>query len=52
MEPVEEKIVPTLSENDKKSQSQRKVIKLLLWAGSLAIVAILVYIVYTVVSLV
>ena len=50
--PVEEKIVPTLSENDKKSQSQRKVIKLLLWAGSLAIVAILVYIVYTVVSLV
>lgn len=50
--PVEEKIVPTLSENDKKSQSQRKVIKLLLWAGSLAIVAILVYIVYTVFSLV
>ena len=50
--PVEEKIVPTLSENDKKAQSQRKVIKLLLWAGSLAIVAILVYIVYTVVSLV
>ena len=42
--PVEEKVVPPLSVEDKKSRSQRRLIKLLLWTGSVVAVAILAYI--------
>lgn len=44
----EEKVAPELSAEDKKSQSQRKLIKSLLWIGGIAIIGILAYIVYQV----
>lgn len=49
--PKEEKIVPTLSSEDQKSQQQRRLIKTLLWIGGFSAVAILGYIVYQVVML-
>lgn len=50
--PVEEKVAPQLTEQDKKSQSQRKLVKTLLWVSGLAVVALLVYIIFAVVALV
>ena len=49
--PKEEKIVPTLSSEDQKSQQQRRLIKTLLWIGGFSAVAILGYIIYQVVML-
>lgn len=49
--PTEEKVSPELSVQDKKSQQQRKLTKLLLWLGGIAIVALLVYIIYGAVML-
>lgn len=49
--PVEEKVAPQLTDQDKKSQSQRKLIKSLLIVCGVAIVAIFVYVIYSVVSL-
>lgn len=49
--PVEEKVAPKLTDQDKKSQNQRKLIKSLLVICGVAIVAIIVYVIYTVVSL-
>lgn len=49
--PKEEKIVPTLSSEDQKSQQQRRFIKTLLWIGGFSAVAILGYIIYQVVML-
>ena len=51
-QPKEEKIVPTLSTEDQKSQQQRRLIKTLLWVGGISVVAIFGYIVYQVVMLV
>ncbi len=50
--PVEEKVAPTLTEQDKKSQSQRKLVKTLLWLSGIAVVALAIYIVFAVVALV
>ena len=50
--PKEEKIVPTLSSEDQKSQQQRRLIKTLLWIGGFSAVAILGYIIYQVAMLV
>lgn len=47
----EEKVTPELSEQDKKTRQQRKLIKALLWIGGLTIVALLIYIVYCAVML-
>ena len=44
-QPKEEKIVPTLSTEDQKSQQQRRLIKTLLWVGGISVVAIFGYIV-------
>lgn len=51
-QPKEEKIVPTLSPEDQKSQQQRRLIKTLLWVGGISVVAIFGYIVYQVAMLV
>ena len=51
-QPKEEKIVPTRSPEDQKSQQQRRLIKTLLWVGGISVVAIFGYIVYQVVMLV
>ena len=51
-QPKEEKVVPTLSTEDQKSQQQRRLIKTLLWVGGISVVAIFGYIVYQVVMLV
>ena len=51
-QPKEEKIVPTLSTEDQKSQQQRRLIKTLLWVGGISVVAIFGYIVYQVAMLV
>lgn len=48
----EEKIVPTLSSEDQKSQQQRRLIKTLLWVGGFSVAGILGYIIYQVVMLV
>lgn len=50
--PVEEKVAPQLSEQDKKSQSQRKLVKTLLWLSGVAVVALVIYIVFAVVTLI
>lgn len=50
--PVEEKVAPKLTEQDKKSQSQRKLVKTLLWLSGIAVVALVIYIVFAVVALV
>ncbi len=49
--PTEEKVAPELSEADKKSRSQRKLIKGLLWVASVVAVALFVYVIYGVVML-
>lgn len=51
-QPKEEKIVPTLSTEDQKSQQQRRLIKTMLWVGGISVVAIFGYIVYQVAMLV
>ena len=51
-QPKEEKIVPTLSSEDQKSQQQRRLIKTLLWVGGISVVVIFGYIVYQVAMLV
>lgn len=51
-QPKEEKIVPTLSTEDQKSQQQRRLIKTLLWVGGISVVVIFGYIVYQVAMLV
>ena len=51
-QPKEEKIVPTLSTEDLKSQQQRRLIKTLLWVGGISVVAIFGYVVYQVAMLV
>lgn len=48
----EEKIVPTLSSEDQKSQQQRRLIKTLLWVGGFSVAGILGYIIYQVAMLV
>ena len=48
---VEEKVAPQLTDQDKKSQSQRKLIKSLLVVCGVAIVAIIIYVIYTAMSL-
>lgn len=48
----EEKIVPTLSSEDQKSQQQRRLIKTLLWVGGFSVAGILGYIIYQVTMLV
>ena len=50
--PKEEKIVPTLSSEDQKSQQQRRLIKTLLWVGGFSVAGILGYIIYQIVMLV
>lgn len=50
--PVEEKIAPQLSAHDKKSQSQRKLIKTLLWSISFVIIVIIAYMAYVVWTLI
>ena len=51
-QPKEEKIVPTLSSEDQKSQQQRRLIKTLLWVGGFSVVGILGYIIYQIAMLV
>ena len=51
-QPKEEKIVPTLSSEDQKSQQQRRLIKTLLWVGGFSVAGILGYIIYQIVMLV
>ena len=43
---VEEKVAPELTDQDRKTRSQRKLIKALLWGGALAMAAITAYVVY------
>lgn len=50
--PVEEKIAPFLTEQDKKTQGQRKFLKTLLWVSGLLVVAIILYVIYEVYTLV
>jgi len=50
--PVEEKVAPQLTEQDKKSQNQRKLVKALLWLSGVAVVALIIYIICAVVALV
>ena len=47
-EATEERIVPKLSDEDKRSQQSRKVIKVLLWVVAVIIVAMVVYIIYNI----
>ena len=51
-QPKEEKIVPTLSSEDQKSQQQRRLIKALLWVGGFSVAGILGYIIYQIAMLV
>ncbi len=48
---TEEKIVPKLSENDKRVQESRKLIKILLWVIGIAVTAILCFVAYNVIIL-
>lgn len=50
--PVEEKVVPQLSAEDKKSQHQRHLIKILMAVGIVVIIALLAYIIYGIAMLV
>jgi len=45
--PVEEKVVPTLSDGDKKMQHQRRLIKTLMWVGGILAAGLLVYVCYS-----
>lgn len=47
-QPTEEKIVPKLSDDDKRKQQSRKTIKGMLWALGVLILSLLAYIVYNV----
>ncbi|MGI6242731.1 MAG: hypothetical protein ACOYJK_04235 [Prevotella sp.] len=47
-QPTEEKIVPKLSEDDKRKQQSRITIKVLLWTLGLSIAGLLAYIIYNV----
>lgn len=47
-QPTEEKIVPKLSDDDKRKQQSRKTIKGMLWALGVLILSLLTYIVYNV----
>lgn len=47
-QPVEERIVPQLSETERKTRQQRITIKGLLWAIGIAVAALLAYIIYNV----
>lgn len=47
-QPMEEKIVPKLSDDDKRKQQSRKTIKGMLWALGVLILGLLAYIVYNV----
>ncbi len=49
--PTEEKVAPELTEADKKTRSQRKLIKLLLWLAGIGVVLILAYVIYASVEL-
>lgn len=51
-EATEERIVPKLSDEDKRSQQSRKVIKILIWSIAAAIWAMVVYIIYNIWQLV
>ena len=44
--PTEERVTPTLSTADQKSQQQRRLIKILLWTGGIVVVVLLAYIIY------
>lgn len=50
--PSEEKVLPQLSSQDRKTKSQRKLIKALLWLCGISIVAMIVYIVFAVWALI
>ena len=50
--PVEEKVVPQLSAEDKKSQHQRHLIKIMMAVGIVAVIALLAYIIYGIAMLV
>lgn len=43
---VEEKVAPELTDQDRKTRSQRKLIKALLWGGAIAMAAITAYVIY------
>ena len=45
-EPTEEKVVPQLTNEEQKTQSQRRLIKSLLWIGVIVGLALLGYIIY------
>lgn len=47
-QPTEEKIIPTLSEDEQKTRSNRITIKGLLWTGVVVMAILLVYVVYNV----
>lgn len=49
---VEEKVAPTLSDEDKKTRQQRKVIKVLMWLSALIGVGLLAYVCYGVFTLI
>lgn len=44
--PTEEKVVPQLTNEEQKTQSQRRLIKSLLWIGAIVVLALLGYIIY------
>lgn len=48
---TEEKVVPQLSDDEKRTRGQRKLIKTLLWVGGAAIAAITVYVIWQLVEL-
>lgn len=48
---VEEKVAPTLSDEDKKTRQQRKLIKVLMWLSALAGIGLLAYVCYGVFTL-
>ena len=43
---VEEKVAPELTDQDRKTRSQRKLIKALLWGGAIVMAAIIAYVIY------
>ena len=51
-QPKEEKVIPTLSDTDKKTQRQRHLIKSLLWVSGVVVLVLLAYIIYNLVELV
>ena len=51
-QPTEERIVPQLSDDDKKAQQSRTLIKTLLWTLAVVEIALLAYVLYSVVQLI